>query len=477
MDWSSIRLVVLCVLTSCSIGCGSASDSPVGDSDGSLSQSDELPPTQPPDLLLQRVFARYRSAASYRDQAVVRLSFEKDSRRRSETAPLQVWFDRDMLLVRAYDVHLWSRPEALTAWIAEQPSDGLPGQILQVSSAPGRPRLDSLLSDPLLRQRLIAGLAGPPPQLEWLFAAKPMQRLFERTGSQPASDGDQDAPTDHHRVSYGRTRTIDTKQCQSVQVEAGGDQFVFWVDVPQSIIRRVDLPSVLAPAHPGQPSVPMDLAVEFTDATFSAPDAQPPTGPQPPNARLVSRLVPLPPAKPPAILGRDLSSLELTDAAGRSVLQTAADRSRDSKTSRPTNQPIWILAWVNDEPDSLATVAALHRWSSMLPELLSDAVRIGLVAESSSADRLPRELTFPVAIDRGGRYAERTTSSPGDLLVLDRSRRVAWIQPGLRATGFAAFGAIISDIVNGVDVPGRLTQQWRENLRAYHQELDTASLK
>ena len=424
-------------------GCGRGAGQPAGES-RSGRQRAETRAEASPEELLRAVFARYRHAASYRDAGQVHLSYRVQGQYRREVAPLSVWFDRDTLYVEAYGVRLWSDPEGFTAWIQDPSTDDFDSQVLRGEPLGARPELEKLLADPVLAGRLTSGLAGPPPQLEWLFAAEPMKRLFG----------------DDTRFEYQGVRPIGERPCRRIRVSVDGDRYVFWIDRSQGTIRRVELPPIHSPASPDIPAQQMQLTLELSGASFAAPDGDPAVAPLPARPQYVRRFVPLPPPEPSRMLGRRCEPFQLVSVDGAVELS-------DSGSDRE----VTVIALVTGDPGALATAAALQHWQSMMPPSMSRRVRSVLVVDETARELLPREITLPVIIDRQDVAQGRLRLSSGAVAVLDSRGRLAWTQRGLAPSGLAAFGATVADVLDGVNVPERLRDQWQSDRDEYRRQL------
>ncbi len=277
-------------------GCDSADDVVIAPSDNISSgsvQTVAFRQMDPRDYL-QAIFSRYHAAGSYRDEGLVRLTVPQTNDAQSETkvAPLSVWTNHDTVYLQAYDTRLWSDSEGLTAWIVDPSTRNFDSQVLRGPPIGRRPELKQLLTDPILVEQVAAGLAGPPPQLEGLFAEEPMKQLF----------------LDEHKFAFGQQQTIEQTQCQEIQVQAGEQQYAFWVDIHSGLIRQVDLPSIptspsseptsadSANAVPGAPSI--RLTLELRGATFDVPTTTPKADSLPETPKFVGHFVPLPPPPP-----------------------------------------------------------------------------------------------------------------------------------------------------------------------------------
>lgn len=397
-----------------------------------------------PQQYLAAVFDRYRNAAAYRDRGIVRLRYQQDGRQQSKVAPLSVWLDHHQLYVQAYDVRLGSDPHSTMAWISDESTDHFDSQVLLLPAIRGRPTAKQLLADPILVQRIGAGLAGPPPQLEWLFSPEPMKQLFH----------------DDHEFSYGPSQSIERRLCRSVQVNAGGELYQFWIDPQAGVVRRVDLPPVNESPEPGEPRQSMSLSLELVDASFDDPERQPDIQSLPVDPVFVRRFVPLPPAEPSPTLGKRAAPFRLPDSVGRFNF-----------SNRGADRELTLIIRFSGDERSLAAIGLIQDWNQRMPAALQRRVRVIVLVDDNAVDRVPRELTLPVVIDQRQAASRALLLGPGELTILDSRGSVAWTQADVLPQTMIPLGAIVGDILDGVDVPKRIRDQWNEQVRQYKRVL------
>ncbi len=393
-----------------------------------------------PEQYLRGVFDRYRSAESYHDRGVVRLDYSVGGQAETKMAPLHVWFDRNELYVQAYDVQIWSDARGLMAWINDQQTDNFDAQVLRTEPLRRRPTVEWLFADPILREQVAAGLAGPPPQLEWLFAADSMKELFRR----------------EHRFSFDDSDTIDSRRCRSVRVQADSEIYRFWVDEDSGIIRRIGFPSVVAAPVAGQPPLRMELTMDLVGAAFDSPTQTPDAKPLPTEPRYVTQFVPLPPPEPARIIGTHPDNFSAKTRGGRI---TISDQGSDRDAT--------ITIRFAGDPLSIAAVATLQQWHRQVQENLLTKIRLVVLAPPELADQLAKQIALPIAIDQGDQIARALDLAPGALVIQDKSGRIAWMQSDLSQPGVVTLGAIVADVIQGVNVPSRLRDQWQEQQDAY----------
>jgi hypothetical protein len=397
-----------------------------------------------PEQYLAAVFARYRNAASYHDRGIVRLSYREGDRQRSKVAPLGVWLDHYQLYVEAYDVRLGSDPHAMMAWVSDESTEDFDSQVLLLPAIRGRPTVQQLLADPILVQRIAAGLAGPPPQLEWLFSPEPMKQLFHAD----------------HEFEFGQSRSVDRRLCHSVRVKAGSDQFQFWIDQQAGIVRRVDLPAITASPEPGEPQQTMALSLELDGASFDEPSGKPDVHPLPAKAKYVRRFIPLPPAEPPRILGSHAASFRLNDSRGQFTL-----------SDRGTDRELTLIIRFSGDERSMASAATIQSWNDRMPDSLGQRVRVVILVDEQAVNRVPRELTLPVVVDQRQAASQSLGLGSGGLAILDSRGIVAWTQPDALPQTIVQLGAVVGDVLDGVDVPRRIRDQWNEQVTQYRRVL------
>jgi len=397
-----------------------------------------------PQEYLQSVFARYRDAGSYRDKGQVRLHFTENGKPASRTAPLGVWFYRDLIYLRAYDTRLWSDQEGLAAWLVDPSTDHFDSQVLRLPPIGPRPKLTTLFADPILIERVSAGLAGPPPQLEWLFSDQPMKALFNPK----------------HQFSFGNQATVDGGGCQSVHVQANTDRYTFWIDTKYGVIRQIDLPPIQVPSEPNQPAEKMALSLELIDATFDAPTTTPATNSLPQKPKLVTRFIPLPPPSPPGILGKPF--------AGFKRLQQTTD---GSESTRPI---VYALVYLANDQGSLVSATNLQRWIDKFPPEWKANIQAAAIIhpsvhdmDRSTLDYLHDQVRLPWLEDKSRSMPMPMGLEPGNLILLDPTGQIAWVQPDVSPQSLPALGAIVADVHSGVDVPKRIREQSEQERAAY----------
>ena len=427
----------------------------VGQSPAPAAQS---PRRAPAGQRLRDVMNRYRTATSYRDAGQVLLEVRNSDQPQRHTAPLSVWYDRGRLAVEAYDVRIRSDSNGLLCRILDPATDDLDSQVLFAppqgpyrGDEVDRPALEAFLQDPVLAERIAAGLAGPPPQLEWLLADEPMPGLFaselrlayEEDGQIEGDDGD----TEGHG-------------CHRIAAEIDGERYVFWIDPTRGLIRRIELPDLVLSVGGDQTPPQISLRLDLRDATFAPPGSDPPPLSLPPDPKYVRRFVPLPPPQPPALLGQTPQPFSIRDRAETLTL-----------TERGGNRDLVLIVALGEDAGSRSSLALIEPWAANLPSQLASRVRTILLVEAGAMSQLPREVSLPVFPDRR-RLSKALGIPPGGLAILTKEGRIAWLQPSLTAPQLPVLGAVLADLLDGIDVPRRMRDQWQAEVQAYRRELD-----
>lgn len=457
------RALVLRLLSLVAIGltCLSCTKSETSHQAAENSRPPELP-SMKASAFLGNAFSRYANTSSYRDEGRVRLRVSVDDEILSETAPLSIQLHESRFLLQAYDVRMWADANQILAWMEDPTTNHHDSQVrVQARKTSARPTPSELVADPIISTRLQSGLGGTAPQLDWLFAEKPMEKLF----------------AEDHRIVYDGVKAMNDQWCVIVQVQSDDQIYRFWISRRSSTIRRVELPPpdidtirhslVNADAMIKVLSFEIDLA----NATFDAPATPLLRPPLPNGPRFVSELVPLPPTRPIDKIGRSLPDLRLHDRERKIPL-----------TSRGTDREITVGLMVGEsdsEPLSreqfdrqlMNSYATLARWNQMLSPALLGRVRVIVVESGKRSLPLGSSTALPLFPDDQEILRRHAGLSIGDVFVIDPSGVLAWIQQGISEPGLPGFGAIVADVLNGVNVPQRLQDQWAQDQTAYEKRL------
>lgn len=410
---------------------------------------------------LRQIFARYRGSSYYQDtsEVVLRVVPMADASselfsggKQEQRAPFRVRWTGRQLDVQAYVVRLRasSSPQSnqveLNAWFDEPETRHFDSQMLvDVWQKPENQRLDldRVLADEVLRSKLSAGLAGPPPQLEWLFAGDPMSGIFEPTA----------------KLKWLPDANFAGQKMRRIAAETEGKSYVFWIDPTVSVIRRVELP---LPLIEGLDTKQSSLTLEFRRAEFAPQsggedstrfDFQPPFTPQ-----RVSRFVPVPPPPPSSILGRRLPNDAMrTIRADSNPTEVVLFRLSEEEDVSAT-EPRWIAAAITQSRQS--NLSHVH-WVVATEE---DGFRRELSAAWSGAVTV---LDSSSLDDVFGLLRLK----PGSAAVIDADQTVLLTEQQINASSVGNVIAALADDAAGVDVPAKIQADYKQLNRAYESEL------
>lgn len=410
-------------------------------------------------IRLREVFRRYQVCSSYRDDGIVTLRAKSSdtSGFQSITAPLRIEFSQASLAVDAYASRIRVRPLdvirsslgeqqiELTAWFDEVESSHFDSQVLRSSwtSAFGeRFEIEQVLADEVLRSRLSAGLAGPPPQLEWLLADEPMSKLFENSAREAI------------QCQWEPDRELSSESSsallQRIAVTSDNDRFVFWIEPTTSLIRRVELPLPQSTVDQTGWSLTLDL----NQATFQPSDGAMASKFQNSpdfNPVLVRRFVPIPPPPPSPLLGRTIDRDLFEGEANH--FKVIAVAPRDSTL---------FEAWKRD-------------WSGWLTVLAPVAKIQFIVHDQGMASQL-RDFPSPpvsVKLEREAKNLLRKLRlDEGAMVLLGQYGRVLLIESSSQSGSIGNMISVIRDTSAGVDVPQRIRDDYDQILNVYQSALD-----
>lgn len=350
-------------------------------------------------------------------------------------------------------------PIRLAAWFEEPETANFDSQVLRATwvAAPNeRLHLDRVLSDEVLRSRLSAGLAGPPPQLEWLLADEPMSGLFRvDADSQDTFRWLEDAQLGDQRV-------------QRIEVVADRDRFVFWIDPNASLIKRVEFP-----APEGLPSsdaagveeeIHWGLKLDLNEATFQ-PGIQPPFQLQPNHKPVpVQAFVPIPPPPPSPLLGRRMDVRDWT--------------------SKMKSAPFCMIANAPESSSDVGSIGGFTTWyqdiANAIPALVG-ASQVHLVThDRASADAVDRLPSPPIQGWNSTEVRDRLRQlrmAKGSLALLDSDGRVLLIETRTDRGAIGNVLAVMRDSVSGVDVPEKIRNDYETMLQAYQAQLRRSQIE
>ena len=382
-----------------------------------------------PKEVLASVFGRYRQASNYHDRGRLVAQYRAGDSNRVAEAPMSVTLRGDAFAVVAYEARLVLKDQQIWGWIEDPTRPRFADQVLRRRVPEGRPTDRVLTSDPLLTSAISAGVAGPPPQLEWLFAEDPMKSLL-----------------DNGRVHVGRSEWIDGVSCRTFEVNTGEELFRFWVDERAELVRRVEFPRVLLqPADEGDPAASPDsrdgisMTLHLDGATFSREqDVRDAFSGKPPSAGVAVKRLVQPPAPVAAAVGQTISA--------------GVDENVRSGSLR------WMFR--SDQPGLGRWLDSLRTQATKTDALdSSDRLRIHQWPSREMSGDEPRDIDRSWVMHRSLRGLPQTRAgrlSPETLWVVDDSGRVHFEQPLRVPVDPTLLMAVTADLAADVDVAARI---------------------
>ncbi|MCC9656918.1 hypothetical protein [Rhodopirellula halodulae] len=463
-----VRAASTLVLVAGLAGCSSSSSSS-GEGDASSSQQFVIARGEPRDRLRQ-IFARYRGSSFYRDSSEVVLRIvPADSSmatppadpmvaellaggNQTQRAPFRVRWTGKQLDVQAYSVRMRvdasqdSGPVELNAWFDEPETRHFDSQMLVdrwQKPKSQRIDLDRVMRDEVLRSKLSAGLAGPPPQLEWLFAGDPMSGIFE-----PSAE-----------LKWLEDDVFAGQKMRRIAAQTEGKSYVFWIDPTASVIRRVELP---LPPVDGLDRSRSSLTLEFREASFAPPaneedafefDFQPPF-----RAQRVTQFVPVPPPPPSSLLGRRMPNDTMRTLTGTGDNSRVVLFRLSEDEDANIREPHWIASAVMRARQ--ANLAGVH-WAAT-------------TADESLQRELAKAWTGAVTVmsDRSLRDAFGLLRlGPGGIALIDSDQTVLLTERRINASSVGNVLAALADDSAGVDVPAKIQSDYEQLQRSYEAAL------
>lgn len=448
-------------------GCDTTGDALLPTADSGPSGGHPIGTSASPRATIEQMVRNYQQLHSYQDEAYVRLLYDLDGKRLEDRAPLSIaWDDRGRLGLRVYSVQAGPSTDPSSGrWRLRLPEAEaiVPQQVLS-RAIPPRVDFAWLLGDPLVAERLSAGLAGFPPQLDLLLAPKPLKGLID----------------DKVALSFSHPETVDGRTCLVIRVERGAAEFMLWIDQEKLLLRRLRLPrSHLTPTmlQDGRISN-VDLTIEFagargnenTDWTSFEVASQP-------EELRVSRFVPAPLPIDTSGLGEQVPGFHLESPTGETVYSS-------DKVS--PHRKATVLVWLADHPTCRMACEQMQRVRESLPALglPEGAVEFVMVwAEpqppaGSTFETLAKQWKLPgiLALDREamGRDLFNVQEAP-TLVVVDHQNRLQLRESRSNPLLDQVLPQLLLRVSNGENLADELVQKQIQLAQRHRAELRMAA--
>jgi hypothetical protein len=445
------------------VGCDTTGDVLTTRDDSRSGQSHLVAAQTSPRTTLEHFARAYQRLTAYEDEAYVRLRYELDGKLLEDRAPLTVaWDNRGHVGLQVYSVQAGPTQGRWRLSLRDD-DDLFPNQVLS-RALPAKVDFGWLLTDPIVAERLSAGLAGFPPQLDLLLNPQPLSGLID----------------DSAALSYLPTESIDNRACFVIQVQRGPTLFVLWIDQASLMLRRMRMPQthlteqMLADKRVAN----IELTIEFSNIrTEGTIDWGRFTIPEKPEAWLVNRFVPRPPAVDTTAVGEQIPGFQLESPMGQTVFSSS-----DHRTQRKAT----VLLWLADHPTCRLASEQLQRVAQALEQqrLPQGSVEIisvwaepqppvGSTFQSMAADwNLPGKM----ALDRQalGRDLFRVLEAP-TLVVIDNQNRLQLRESRSNPVLDQVLPRLLSRIVAGENLAEELIAKEQLSAERFEAELRLAA--
>jgi peroxiredoxin len=402
--------------------------------------------------ILQKLLARYRQAKTYRDNAIVRLTFRRDGQPFSEEAPAAVALERpSKLSIVAYQATVKCDGKELKARIDDPPSNNLDSQFV-VRPAPAQIRLADFADDRLLYDILGSRLGRQPIQLELLLENSGLVTAF---GSDVACQRLDDA-------------THAGRNCFRVEVPSATGPLTFWVDQSDFTLRRLDFSAAaLVPDAAQDPSVTnLELFADLRDAKIDEPiPASQFTLDVPAGAKRMNRFArPLQPL-PTKLLGQRPPAFYFTRLDGSRV------------SEGDLQGKLAVLTWYHDNPACEATLQQVSQANERLASdggvvFLAVATDPTAIKNEAIQKRLAEwNVTLPVVRDLEA-FGDKSFHIEGhpSIVILDQRGAVQHFQVGGSPELADQLIAILERLKRGDDLAAEALSQ-RAAMQKRYEEL------
>jgi hypothetical protein len=413
----------------------------------------ELPPIAESDAILRRMIDTYRQARTYADQGIVRLRYRSEGQWIEDQASLMVRLERpNRLIVRVYQLTIVCDGERWQTQITDPQTSDLDGQVL-IRAAPDEMTLEEIYQDPLVKDVIAGGLAGPPVTLELLLDQQPLGHLL-------APDVRRELLAD---------KPIASRVCRRVRVTLPEGCVVFWVDRETHLLRRLEYPTdrLAQQLDPEGRMEDFSLVADFRESSVDVDlDRESFTVQPGADAKIVNRFVLPPRPLPSDLLGRLPGDFHFVDL----------DSNRWTREALLGQTA--VLAWFNVHPASelcMRQLAEVRRGTATdepvtFLAVCTEPTTVG----NRELARLAEDwnLAMPVVrdLEAFGRDIFQIPGAP-TVIVLDPRGVVQAVAVGANPSLGESLPDVLRQVLSGQDLAGPLVAHFQQQQDAYHQAL------
>jgi outer membrane lipoprotein-sorting protein len=210
--------------------------------------------TANPEAILNATAKAYREAATYSDNARVRVAFIRGDATTERTMPFRVVFARpDRIRIECYDARIVADGTTLLATVG-----AVPGQVRaeDVQTPLG---LEQIVADEQVRMALAEGDAGLPTQMALLLADDTIELIRADATSPPRVVG---------------SESLDGRPCTRIDIDKPEGRLSLWIDRDDHLLRRISLPTDAYARVVSEQSgtlTGVSVVIDFVDASFGTP--------------------------------------------------------------------------------------------------------------------------------------------------------------------------------------------------------------
>jgi thiol-disulfide isomerase/thioredoxin len=406
------------------------------------------------DQVLRSMVDAYCQAGAYQDDAVVRLSYQRQGEAFQDEAPLAVaWQRPNQIHVEAYQVEVACNGTRFRARIKDQSTADFDGQVVD-RVAPQKLQPGQFFEDDqVLSLALRQGLAGNPIQLDLLLSERPLSVLFE----------------DNVKRQLLPPVTIENSLCYRVAVDSEDGRFVFSIDQREFLLRRMEYPATtFAPEIAQDPGVDdLSLSVELRGAAWK-PEILHTAFEMglPPLAKKVSQFIPPPRELPSKLFGTTTASYAFQDLSGKVV------------SSSSLKDRIKVLVWFNNHPACRSTIQQLNQvYQQYRGNAATAFFSVCVEPESVSNEQIQQlselwQVDVPVVrdVEAHGRDLFQIPWAP-TMVILDKSNTVQIVEIGANPNLVAELPQVLERLLAGEDLAAQILTEFRQQQEMYQQAL------
>ena len=416
--------------------------------------------------ILQKTVAKYESARSYQDEAVLKLEYRLRGKWVEEYHPQSVVFERDekdlvQFSCKLFHARIRQDKNRMTCFVFDLPTGNLDDQVwIQPVSHSRRETWGKLLGDPIARH-FISGRSEIPVRER---KDSPIPMIYPFTLGLLQGFGNPDGFKDSKSVELV---SQDDTSFDQLKVKDGDHTHLIWVDKKSGLISRVQLDNrVLTEALQKSPAVTdLKLVVEFRNAKLneSIPSNQFSTQ-LAKRARPVTQFVKIPEPFPSKLIGYQLPEFSLESDSSAKI--------ESSMLNGGTSTLMMVDATMfhaGDVQKFLALAKKVWSPSTRLTVVLCGEKQVAL-STAKQWEKKTKRVNFLFAPQYGICKTLKIEQLPS-VVVFDKHLMVHYFKKVGHEPWEADLAAAVQRINNGDDVATEMRHEYEDFLEEYHRKL------